>query len=128
MSLPALVGGFVGSHASVCVVNFPYAHPSQPMLAIDLNTNGEVMVTDKHRNILVASPMARPAFEGVNVPREIRPAADSPVEEAPGFVPPRWRGVGAPYRAGAPWWKSGCVGEIRNRRGCPPDDRRDYRV
>ena len=36
------------------------------MLAIDLGTNGEVMVTDGER-ILVASTAAGPAFEGVNI-------------------------------------------------------------
>ena len=36
------------------------------MAAIDLGTNGEVMVTDGKR-ILVASTAAGPAFEGVNI-------------------------------------------------------------
>ncbi len=66
VSLPPLIGGFVGSDALACLAYFGFDHPSGPMAAIDLGTNGEVMVTDGDR-ILTASTAAGPAFEGVNI-------------------------------------------------------------
>jgi uncharacterized 2Fe-2S/4Fe-4S cluster protein (DUF4445 family) len=66
VSLPPLIGGFVGSDALACLAYFGFDHPSGPMAAIDLGTNGEVMVTDGKR-ILTASTAAGPAFEGVNI-------------------------------------------------------------
>lgn len=64
--LPPLIGGFVGSDALACLAYFGFEHPAGPMAAIDLGTNGEVMVTDGRR-ILTASTAAGPAFEGVNI-------------------------------------------------------------
>ncbi len=66
VSLPPLIGGFVGSDALACLAYFGFDHAPAPMAAIDLGTNGEVMVTDGHR-ILTASTAAGPAFEGVNI-------------------------------------------------------------
>jgi uncharacterized 2Fe-2S/4Fe-4S cluster protein (DUF4445 family) len=66
VSLPPLIGGFVGSDALACLAYFGFDRPSGPMAAIDLGTNGEVMVTDGQR-ILTASTAAGPAFEGVNI-------------------------------------------------------------
>ncbi len=66
VSLPPLIGGFVGSDALACLAYFRFDQPEGPMLAIDLGTNGEVMVTDGER-ILTASTAAGPAFEGVNI-------------------------------------------------------------
>ena len=66
VSLPPLIGGFVGSDALACLAYFGFDKPKGPMLAIDLGTNGEVMVTDGDR-ILTASTAAGPAFEGVNI-------------------------------------------------------------
>ena len=66
VSLPPLIGGFVGSDALACLAFFGFDKPEGPMLAIDLGTNGEVMVTDGDR-ILTASTAAGPAFEGVNI-------------------------------------------------------------
>lgn len=66
VSLPPLVGGFVGSDALACLAYFNFDNPSGPIAAIDLGTNGEVMVTDGER-ILTASTAAGPAFEGVNI-------------------------------------------------------------
>jgi uncharacterized 2Fe-2S/4Fe-4S cluster protein (DUF4445 family) len=62
--LPPLIGGFVGSDALACLAFFRFDQPDGPMAAIDLGTNGEVLVTDG-RQILVASTAAGPAFEGV---------------------------------------------------------------
>ncbi|MGD8753643.1 MAG: ASKHA domain-containing protein [Anaerolineales bacterium] len=66
VSLPPLIGGFVGSDALACLAYFGFDHPPGPIAAIDLGTNGEVMVTDGER-ILTASTAAGPAFEGVNI-------------------------------------------------------------
>ena len=66
VSLPPLVGGFVGSDALACLAYFGFDDPPGPIAAIDLGTNGEVMVTDGKR-ILTASTAAGPAFEGVNI-------------------------------------------------------------
>ena len=66
VSLPPLIGGFVGSDALACLAYFGFDDPPGPMAAIDLGTNGEVMVTDGNR-ILTASTAAGPAFEGVNI-------------------------------------------------------------
>ena len=66
VSLPPLIGGFVGSDAVACLAYFGFDNPAGPMAAIDLGTNGEVMITDGSR-ILTASTAAGPAFEGVNI-------------------------------------------------------------
>ena len=66
ISLPPLIGGFVGSDALACLAYFGFDNPPGPMAAIDLGTNGEVMITDGSR-ILTASTAAGPAFEGVNI-------------------------------------------------------------
>jgi uncharacterized 2Fe-2S/4Fe-4S cluster protein (DUF4445 family) len=66
VSLPPLIGGYVGSDALACLVYFGFDKPPGAMLGIDLGTNGEVMVTDGDR-ILTASTAAGPAFEGVNI-------------------------------------------------------------
>lgn len=66
VSMPPLIGGFVGSDALACLAEFGFDDPSGPMVAIDLGTNGEVLVTDGDR-ILTASTAAGPAFEGVNI-------------------------------------------------------------
>jgi uncharacterized 2Fe-2S/4Fe-4S cluster protein (DUF4445 family) len=66
VSLPPMIGGFVGSDALACLAYFEFDNAPGPMAAIDLGTNGEVMVTDGKR-ILTASTAAGPAFEGVNI-------------------------------------------------------------
>ena len=66
IALPPLIGGFVGSDALACLAYYGFDRAPGPLAAIDLGTNGEVMVTDGQR-ILVASTAAGPAFEGVNI-------------------------------------------------------------
>jgi len=66
VSLPPLIGGFVGSDALACLAHFRFDEATRPMAAVDLGTNGEIMVTDGDR-ILTASTAAGPAFEGVNI-------------------------------------------------------------
>lgn len=72
--LPPLIGGFVGSDALACLAAFDFEEATAPMAAIDLGTNGEVMVTDGER-IVMASTAAGPAFEGVNIACGTRAAA-----------------------------------------------------
>jgi uncharacterized 2Fe-2S/4Fe-4S cluster protein (DUF4445 family) len=72
VALPPLIGGFVGSDALACLAYYGFDRAPGPMAAIDLGTNGEVMVTDGippagSGRILVASTAAGPAFEGVNI-------------------------------------------------------------
>ncbi len=64
--LPPLIGGFVGSDALACLAYFRFDEATSPMAAVDLGTNGEIMVTDGQR-ILTASTAAGPAFEGVSI-------------------------------------------------------------
>jgi uncharacterized 2Fe-2S/4Fe-4S cluster protein (DUF4445 family) len=66
VALPPLIGGFVGSDTLACLACYGFDRAPGPMAAIDLGTNGEVMVTDGRR-IVVASTAAGPAFEGVNI-------------------------------------------------------------
>jgi uncharacterized 2Fe-2S/4Fe-4S cluster protein (DUF4445 family) len=71
VDLPPVIGGFVGSDALACLACFGFPdgsanRRSEPMMSIDLGTNGEIMVTDGER-VLVASTAAGPAFEGVNI-------------------------------------------------------------
>jgi uncharacterized 2Fe-2S/4Fe-4S cluster protein (DUF4445 family) len=66
ISLPPLIGGFVGSDALACLAYFGFEDPPGPMAAIDLGTNGEVMITDGRR-IVTGSTAAGPGFEGVNI-------------------------------------------------------------
>lgn len=73
VALPPLIGGFVGSDALACLAYYGFDRAPGPMAAIDLGTNGEVMVTDGSTSsggtgrVLVASTAAGPAFEGVNI-------------------------------------------------------------
>ena len=46
LAFPPLIGGFVGSDALACLVYYGFDRATAPMAAIDLGTNGEVMVTD----------------------------------------------------------------------------------
>ncbi len=85
VDLPPVIGGFVGSDALACLAyfGFPDGTPerrSEPMVAIDLGTNGEILATDGER-VLVTSTAAGPAFEGVNISCGSR-AVDGAIVEA----------------------------------------------
>src|SRR5574341_207663 len=62
VSLPPLIGGFVGSDALACLAYFGFDHPGGPIAAIDLGTNGEVMVTDGQR--ILTPALCHPAAAG----------------------------------------------------------------
>lgn len=66
VDMPPLVGGFVGSDALACLASFDFDSFKEPQLAVDLGTNGEVLLSDGAR-IYAASTAAGPAFEGVNI-------------------------------------------------------------
>jgi len=78
--LPPLIGGFVGSDALACLAYFDFENPPGPQLAVDLGTNGEVLLTDG-KSILAASTAAGPAFEGVNISCGMR-AVDGAIVDA----------------------------------------------
>jgi len=71
--VPPLIAGFVGSDTLACLVYLGFATRGKPMAAVDLGTNGEVMVSDG-KEIAVASTAAGPAFEGVNIECGMRAA------------------------------------------------------
>ena len=83
--LPPLIGGFVGSDALACLLYYGFDRATEPMAAVDLGTNGEVMVTNGRR-ILVASTAAGPAFEGVNISCGSR-AVDGAITGVDVFMP-----------------------------------------
>jgi len=61
-----LIGGFVGSDALSCLAYFGLGREGEAALAIDLGTNGEILLAAGNR-VLAASTAAGPAFEGVNI-------------------------------------------------------------
>ncbi|HSG43306.1 MAG TPA: ASKHA domain-containing protein [Anaerolineales bacterium] len=78
--IPPLIGGFVGSDALACLAYFEFDKVSGPTLAVDLGTNGEVLLTDGNR-IVTASTAAGPAFEGVDISCGMR-AVDGAIVDA----------------------------------------------
>jgi uncharacterized 2Fe-2S/4Fe-4S cluster protein (DUF4445 family) len=88
ISLPPLIGGFVGSDALACLAHFDFDAATRPTLAVDLGTNGEIMLTDGQR-ILTTSTAAGPAFEGVNIScgsRAVEGAVIRVEQSGPGFL------------------------------------------
>jgi len=81
--VPPLIAGFVGSDTLSCLVYLGFATRGKPMAAVDLGTNGEVMVSDG-REIAVASTAAGPAFEGVNIECGMRATEGAIAHAAPG--------------------------------------------
>jgi uncharacterized 2Fe-2S/4Fe-4S cluster protein (DUF4445 family) len=68
--LPAL-GGFVGSDLLAGILASRLHESDQLVALIDLGTNGEIVLGDRHR-ILCASTAAGPAFEGARITRGMR--------------------------------------------------------
>ncbi|MDK2931683.1 MAG: hypothetical protein PWR07_1814 [Bacillota bacterium] len=60
------IAGFVGSDALAVAVACGICERSDPVLAIDLGTNGEIILAGRGR-VLACSTAAGPAFEGVNI-------------------------------------------------------------
>ena len=85
LRVPPLLGGFVGSDTLACLVYLGFASKRKPVAAVDLGTNGEVMMSNGSE-IAVASTAAGPAFEGVNIECGMRagPGAISAVRRGKG--------------------------------------------
>ena len=58
-----IVSGHVGADAAACMLAVDLAHEERPVALMDLGTNTELVVGNRHR-ILAASCPAGPAFEG----------------------------------------------------------------
>lgn len=65
------IGGFVGSDILAGIQATRMSSKEKYQVLIDLGTNGEIVVGNKHR-ILCTSTAAGPAFEGSNIVRGIR--------------------------------------------------------
>jgi len=72
------IGGFVGSDALAVIIACGMYRSALPVLAIDIGTNGEIIIGNKKR-ILAASTSAGPAFEGRHISCGI-PARDGAIE------------------------------------------------
>jgi uncharacterized 2Fe-2S/4Fe-4S cluster protein (DUF4445 family) len=70
--LPCL-GGFVGSDLLAGILATSLHLADEPVALLDLGTNGEILVGDRHR-ILCASTAAGPAFEGARISMGMRAA------------------------------------------------------
>ncbi|MBL7068827.1 MAG: DUF4445 domain-containing protein [Candidatus Omnitrophica bacterium] len=66
------IGGFVGSDAIAVILASGLDSSEDPILAVDIGTNGEIIVGSKER-ILVTSTAAGPAFEGWHINCGMRP-------------------------------------------------------
>jgi len=66
------IGGFVGSDAIAVILAGELDRFDSPVLAVDIGTNGEIMLGSKER-IFAASTAAGPAFEGWHISCGMRP-------------------------------------------------------
>ena len=73
MTLPN-VAGFVGGDTVAMMLAADYAHESKLRLAIDIGTNGEIVLGNRDR-MLTASAAAGPAFEGARIRHGMRAAS-----------------------------------------------------
>jgi len=68
------VAGFVGSDTVAMMLAADYAHSDKLRLAIDIGTNGEIVLGNRKR-LLCASTAAGPAFEGARIRHGMRAAS-----------------------------------------------------
>ena len=61
-----ILGSFVGSDILAGILATGMAESTEPMILVDLGTNGEIVVGNRDK-ILCASTAAGPAFEGTNI-------------------------------------------------------------
>jgi uncharacterized 2Fe-2S/4Fe-4S cluster protein (DUF4445 family) len=73
-----LISGHVGADAAACMLAFDLAHEERLVAIMDIGTNTELMVGNRHR-ILAASCPAGPAFEGGGIACGM-PALDGAIE------------------------------------------------
>ena len=73
-----LISGHVGADAAACMLAFDLAHEDRLVAIMDIGTNTELIVGNRHR-ILAASCPAGPAFEGGGIACGM-PALDGAIE------------------------------------------------
>jgi uncharacterized 2Fe-2S/4Fe-4S cluster protein (DUF4445 family) len=73
-----LISGHVGADAAACLLAFDLAHEDRLVAIMDIGTNTELIVGNRHR-ILAASCPAGPAFEGGGIACGM-PALDGAIE------------------------------------------------
>jgi uncharacterized 2Fe-2S/4Fe-4S cluster protein (DUF4445 family) len=61
-----VIGGFVGGDISSGMISVDLLNQPQPLLMIDIGTNGEIVLVSKNK-IFAASTAAGPAFEGAGI-------------------------------------------------------------
>jgi uncharacterized 2Fe-2S/4Fe-4S cluster protein (DUF4445 family) len=83
VEFPPLIGGFVGSDALACLTYFGLGRDGESALALDLGTNGEVLLAHGGE-VWAASTAAGPAFEGVNIACGMRAEAGAITALTPG--------------------------------------------
>lgn len=71
LMMPKAIGGFVGSDLVAFAVSQSLHARNQPVLAIDLGTNGEIVLAKQGR-IFACSTACGPAFEGERISNGIR--------------------------------------------------------
>ena len=69
-----IVGGFIGGDISAGMLAMDLLNQSQPILFIDIGTNGEIVLLNNNK-ITAASTAAGPAFEGARISCGLRAAA-----------------------------------------------------
>lgn len=93
-----MISGHVGADAAACLLAVDMAHEDRLIAIMDIGTNTELIVGNRHR-ILAASCPAGPAFEGGAIACGM-PALDGAIEEvtvdAAGSIRVRVIGGGAP--------------------------------
>lgn len=67
------IGGFVGSDTVGCMVAADFAHLEKQSLLIDIGTNGELVMGNRHRR-MACSTAAGPALEGAKITCGMRSA------------------------------------------------------
>ncbi len=86
-----IISGHVGADAAACMLAVDLAHEDRLVAIMDIGTNTELVVGNRHR-ILAASCPAGPAFEGGAISCGM-PALDGAIEgvaiDADGHVPTR---------------------------------------
>jgi len=74
------IAGFVGSDTVGVILATDLEHVSEPTLAVDLGTNGEIVLNSGHK-MVACSTAAGPAFEGAQITHGMR-AAEGAIEKA----------------------------------------------
>jgi uncharacterized 2Fe-2S/4Fe-4S cluster protein (DUF4445 family) len=93
--IPPVIAGHVGAdNVAVLLAEAPHQQ-DEMMLIIDIGTNGEILLGNRHRVLSASSPTG-PAFEGAQISHGIRasPGAIERVRIDPQTLAPRFRVIG----------------------------------